>query len=287
MRPPGARSSRTAKMSCGPSCAIRATRPRCVACAAFTRRQVVAHSACPLRCSHRCPADVYRRPQLCRTFATSGTCPYGTRCRFIHYRGAAPVPSALPGVGGAKLTLTVPPGSPRSPRVAPFMPAQPASPAEAAGGAGPGSPPPSPQSPAALRASFVPEGAPRAAAAAAAAIHAGAAMPETPPCTPPRSGGGEDGCNNSSGSDDSAGRARGRSRLPIFQTLCTATGAGGKELPTAAPPSPAAAPAPGAAGGAGAVPPKSPKKKNGPTAKPPPPVPNRAAMQLRRGAVCE
>jgi hypothetical protein len=26
------------------------------------------------------------KTEVCRTFSTSGSCPYGTRCRFIHYR---------------------------------------------------------------------------------------------------------------------------------------------------------------------------------------------------------
>ena len=26
------------------------------------------------------------KTEICRTFSTSGTCPYGTRCRFIHQR---------------------------------------------------------------------------------------------------------------------------------------------------------------------------------------------------------
>jgi hypothetical protein len=83
---------------------------------------------------------------------------------------------------------------------------------------------------------------------------------------------------NGSGSDDSGGgHAKARARLPFFQSLCTA--AGGEEAAAGAPAElPAPAPAPGA--------PRSPKK-NGAAPKLPPPAPNRAAMQLRRGAVCE
>lgn len=33
----------------------------------------------PLRAARSCPL------QVCRTFAQTGTCPYGTRCRFIHH----------------------------------------------------------------------------------------------------------------------------------------------------------------------------------------------------------
>ena len=32
--------------------------------------------------------------QICRTFATTGTCPYGTRCRFIHYFQCPPASTA-------------------------------------------------------------------------------------------------------------------------------------------------------------------------------------------------
>jgi hypothetical protein len=244
-------------------------------------------------CAHRSVADAYRCPQLCRTFATSGTCPYGTRCRFIHYRGAAPVAAAPPGSGGAKLTVTVPPGSPRSPRVTPFIRGAgtpPASPGEIAGGAGPGSPPASPRQPPQMHSSLVPEGAPRHGGPGRSGNIANRVAPETPPCTPPRSGGsgasprdndssggnGNGSSNGSSGSEDSGGGlAKSRSRLPFFQTLCTA--AGGKEAAAGAPAELAAAGAPTA--------PRSPKKGS-PPPKMPPPAPNRAAMQ-RRGAVCD
>lgn len=33
--------------------------------------------------------------QLCRTFSATGSCPYGTRCRFVHYHGNLPLPEAL------------------------------------------------------------------------------------------------------------------------------------------------------------------------------------------------
>ena len=32
--------------------------------------------------------------QICRTFATTGTCPYSTRCRFIHYFQRPPANTA-------------------------------------------------------------------------------------------------------------------------------------------------------------------------------------------------
>ena len=60
------------------------------------------------------------KTELCRTFTSSGSCPYGTRCRFIHYRGAAAATTVAP--GGAKMTVTVPrfpgsnPPSPKSPK---------------------------------------------------------------------------------------------------------------------------------------------------------------------------
>jgi len=51
------------------------------------------------------------KTEHCRTFATSGTCPYGTRCRFIHYRGAAPVSPLSPDPLASLAKVTVPPAS--------------------------------------------------------------------------------------------------------------------------------------------------------------------------------
>jgi Zinc finger C-x8-C-x5-C-x3-H type (and similar) len=64
---------------------------------------------------------VFRHPrfktQNCRTFTSTGTCPYGSRCRFIHYRGAAAASAAA--AGGRQLVVTVPafpsPSSPKTP----------------------------------------------------------------------------------------------------------------------------------------------------------------------------
>lgn len=41
-------------------------------------------------------------PQLCRTFGTTGSCPYGARCRFIHAAGNPGTPGgcSTPGCGG-------------------------------------------------------------------------------------------------------------------------------------------------------------------------------------------
>jgi hypothetical protein len=45
--------------------------------------------------SYLTPALPAPRPQLCRTFSATGSCPYGTRCRFVHYYGNLPLPEAL------------------------------------------------------------------------------------------------------------------------------------------------------------------------------------------------
>ena len=37
------------------------------------------------------------KTEICRTFAQNGTCPYGTRCRFIHYISSKDIPKGKQG----------------------------------------------------------------------------------------------------------------------------------------------------------------------------------------------
>ena len=47
------------------------------------------------------------KTEICRTFAATGICPYGTRCRFIHTPSTAPKPST------PTCTAYTPPGTPQ------------------------------------------------------------------------------------------------------------------------------------------------------------------------------
>ena len=202
-------SSRTARTSCARCCATPGTRPRCVALVSSRARYepglLEAHP---------------RALQLCRTFTTSGSCPYGTRCRFIHYRGATATATAP---GGGKLTVTVPtlPDSPKSPRVSR------AGDAPLGAGApqgGQGSPPASPvrgspsSKPSAAAPEFVPASARLAPMRAHLATPAMAA--EGPPC---------EAVDSDAECLSPESKAR---RLPIFQHLAAV------QEPLHAPPAP-------------------------------------------------
>ena len=63
-------------------------------------------------------ASLFTTVQICRTFTTNGTCPYGTRCRFIHNSSPAisspksgslsSSPTRTQSVG-AEILLSIPP----------------------------------------------------------------------------------------------------------------------------------------------------------------------------------